>query len=119
MNNSIGQRKTEKAVEIINKSHIICVFGMSIGNTDKMWWETLIEWLVLNNHNKLIIFWKGFEDALKKRLPSKTIRLNEKIKRELFDKGRGKYDESYYEKIKNRMMISYNSQIFSLPKIKE
>lgn len=38
---------------------------------------------------------------------------------ELFDKGRGKYDESRYEKIKNRMMISYNSKIFSLPKIKE
>lgn len=119
MNNSIGQRKTEKAVEIINKSHIICVFGMSIGNTDKMWWEALVEWLVSNDYNKLIIFWKGFENALEKKLPSKTIRLNERIKRELFNKGRGKYDESYYEKIKNRMMISYNSKIFSLPKIKE
>lgn len=119
MNNSIGQRKTEKAVEIINKSHIICVFGMSIGNTDKMWWEALVEWLVSNEYNKLIIFWKGFENALEKKLPSKTIRLNERIKRELFNKGRGKYDESYYEKIKNRMMISYNSKIFSLPKIKE
>lgn len=119
MNNSIGQRKTEKATDIINKSHIICVFGMSIGNTDKMWWETLVEWLVSNDYNKLIIFGKGFENALEKKLPSKTIRLNERIKRELFDKGRGKYDESYYEKIKNRMMISYNSKIFSLPKIKE
>ncbi len=79
MNNSIGQRKTEKAVEIINKSHIICVFGMSIGNTDKMWWEALVEWLVSNEYNKLIIFWKGFENALEKKLPSKTIRLNDRI----------------------------------------
>lgn len=119
MNNSIGQRKTEKAVDIINKSHIICVFGMSIGNTDKMWWEILVEWLVTNENNKLVIFWKGFEDALKKKLPSKMIRLNESIKRKVFDKGKGKYDESYYGKIKNRMMISYNSKIFSLPKVKE
>lgn len=119
MNNSIGQRKTEKATEIINKSHIVCVFGMSIGNTDKMWWEVLVEWLASNENNKLVIFWKGFEDALKKKLPSKVVRLNESIKRMVFDKGRGKYDENYYKKIKNRIMISYNSNIFSLPKLKD
>lgn len=119
MNNSIGQRKTEKATEIINKSHIVCVFGMSIGNTDKMWWEVLVEWLASNENNKLVIFWKGFEDALKKKLPSKVVRLNESIKRMVFDKGRGKYDETYYKKIKNRMMISYNSNFFSLPKLKD
>lgn len=119
MNNSIGQRKTERAFDIINKSHIICVFGMSIGNTDKMWWEALVEWLVSNENNKLVIFWKGFEDALKKKLPSKMIRLNESIKRKVFDKGRGKYDDSYYGKIKSRIMISYNSKIFSLPKLKD
>lgn len=119
MNNSIGQRKTEKATEIINKSHIVCVFGMSIGNTDKMWWEVLVEWLASNENNKLVFFWKGFEDALKKKLPSKVVRLNESIKRMVFDKGRGKYDENYYKKIKNRIMISYNSNIFSLPKLKD
>lgn len=119
MNNNIGQRKTENAIDIINNSHIICVFGMSIGNTDKMWWEALVEWLISNENNKLIIFWKGFEEALKKKLPSKMIRLNESIRRKVFDKGRGKYDETYYVKIKNRMMISYNSHIFSLPKLKD
>lgn len=118
MNNNIGQRKTENAIDIVNKSHIICIFGMSIGNTDKMWWETLIEWLLSNENNKLIIFWKGFEDALKKKLPSKMIRLNESIRRSVFDKGKGKNDETCYNKIKYRMMISYNSGIFSLPKIK-
>lgn len=66
MNNGLGQRKTESAIELINKSHIICVFGMSIGNTDKMWWEELIKWLVSNDSNKLVIFWKGYEDNLKK-----------------------------------------------------
>lgn len=118
MNNNIGQQKTEKAFEIIKYSHIICIFGMSIGNTDKMWWEILVQWLISNENNKLIIFWKGFEEALKKKLPSKMIRLNESIRRKIFDKGRGKYDETYYNKIKNRMMISYNSKIFSLPKVK-
>lgn len=116
MNNSIGQRKVENAIDIINKSHIICVFGMSIGNTDKMWWEELIKWLGSNENNKLVIYWKGFEEALKKRLPATMIRLNEKLRSEIYQKGKGQNDEKYYLKIKDRIMISYNSSIFSLPK---
>lgn len=72
MNYSIGQRKTENAISVINNSHIVCIFGMSIGNTDKMWWEELINWLKANEKNILIIFWKGFEDDLKKKIAIKT-----------------------------------------------
>lgn len=119
MNNSIGQRKTENVIDMINKSHIVCIFGMSIGNTDKMWWEELIKWLGSNESNKLVIFWKGYEDVLKKRLPSTMIRLNEKLRREIYQKGKGKNDEGNYSKIKDRIMISYNASIFSLPKVQE
>lgn len=119
MNNSIGQRKTEKGIKIIDDSHIICIFGMSIGNTDKMWWEKIINWLKINGDNKLIIFVKGFEEALKKKIPARTIRLNEKIKRDIFSKGKGNNDDSLYEKIKDRMMISYNANIFNLKQNKD
>lgn len=119
MNNSIGQRKTEKGIKIIDDSHIMCIFGMSIGNTDKMWWEKIINWLKGNGDNKLIIFVKGFEEELKKKIPARTIRLNEKIKRDIFSKGKGNNDDSLYEKIKDRMMISYNANIFNLKQNKD
>ena len=67
--------------------------------------------------NILIIFWKGAEDDFKKRLPSKLIRMNEKIRKEIFQKGKGNNDDLLYSKIKDRIMISYNSGIFSLPKV--
>lgn len=119
MNEEIGQKKIEKAKQMINSSHIVCIFGMSIGNTDKMWWEEITKWLVTNENNKLIIFWKGYDEVLRKKLPATIIRLNEQIKRNLFEKGKvGKYGETEYNKIKERIMISYNSKIFSLPKIK-
>lgn len=117
MNSSIGQRKTESVVDIVDKSRIICVFGMSLGNTDKMWWEKLITWLGSNDNTKLIIFWKGYEETLNKRIPSAVIRLNEKIKKDLFQKGKGNRNEEYYTKIKDRIFISYNSNIFTLPKV--
>ena len=117
MNYHIGQRKTESAIDMLSKSHIVCVFGMSIGNTDKMWWEEIIKWLDVNRDNKLVVFWKCGESALKRKLPSTLIRLNEKLKREIFEKGKGENDENYYSRIKDRIMISYNSSIFSFPKV--
>lgn len=119
MNYCIGQNKTENVVKIIQESHIICVFGMSIGNTDKIWWEEIIKWLVSDSDNKLIIYWKGYEEILKKKIPSTTIRLNEKIRRNIFEKGKGKMNDSHYLNIKERIIISYNSSIFSLTKANE
>ena len=120
MNEAIGQKKIEKAKQMINSSHIICIFGMSLGNTDKMWWEEIIKWLVASDNNKLIIFWKGHNEELRKKLPATIIRLNEHIRRNLFEKGKGgRYGEKEYNRIKEKIMILYNSKIFSLPKAEE
>ena len=59
MNYSIGQRKTENAISVIKDSHIVCIFGMSIGNTDKMWWEELINWLKTNEKKYTDNFLEG------------------------------------------------------------
>ena len=115
VNESIGQRKTKKAYDVISDSHIICVFGMSIGNTDKMWWEYIVKWLIENERNKLIIFWCVDESYLRKKLPAKIIRLNNQIKRMVFEKGQASYDDAFYNKVKARIMISYNASIFSFP----
>ncbi len=117
MNSGLGQQKVEKAKDIINKSHIICIFGMSLGNTDKIWWEELVTWLMTNANNKLLIFWKDSEEILKKKLPSKLIRLNNQMKKMIFEKGKGKYGEDAFEKIQNRIMVSYNANIFNFPKL--
>lgn len=115
VNASIGQRKTKKAYDVISDSHIICVFGMSIGNTDKMWWEYIVKWLIETARNKLVVFWRVEERVLRKNIPSRRIRMNDKIKRMVFEKGRADYDDTYYDKVKSRIMISYNASIFSFP----
>ena len=40
---------------IINQSNIIYIFGMSLGDTDKIWWERIKEWLEKSSDNRLII----------------------------------------------------------------
>lgn len=39
----------------INRSHIICVYGMSLGATDKKWWNYISHWLAANASRKLVI----------------------------------------------------------------
>ncbi len=117
MNNSIGQRKTEHAQKLIEESHIICIFGMSIGSTDKMWWEEIINWLNACDRNKLIIYYKGYKDELHRKLPVNTIRLNNKLKREILEKGGADMESPDLDKVKQRIFISYNANIFNFKEI--
>jgi len=49
VNTALGEKKIEKARDIINKSKFICLFGLSIGDTDGMWWSYIIDWLKKSN----------------------------------------------------------------------
>lgn len=117
MNDNIGQRKIEHAKNLIDGSHIICIFGMSIGYTDKMWWEEILSWLKKSEFNKLIIFYKGYEEQLRRKIPATTIRLNNKIKNDILKKGNADIEDLNTEKIKNRIFISYNTNIFNFKEI--
>lgn len=113
MNESIGQRKTQQAKSMIENSSVICVFGMSLGNTDKMWWEELISWLKVDENNILIIYYRGYEDKLSKKIPANTIRLNNRLKREILEKGGVDVKTTFAERLKARIFISYNTNIFN------
>lgn len=112
MNNSIGQRKTEHAQKLIEGSHIICILGMSIGNTDKMWWEEIVKWLNISENNKLVIFYKGYKKELDRKLPVNTIRLNNRLKQAVLEKGGADLEDSKINKLKQRIFISFNTNIF-------
>lgn len=116
MNKSIGQRKTIQAKEMISRSHIIGVFGMSLGSTDMVWWEELVSWLCSNKNNKLIIYCRGYGEVLKRKIPSKIIRLNNKIKNDFLEKGKGNHKNDTLNEIKSRIFISYNADIFNFVK---
>lgn len=55
INKQMGQRRTEQAEQIIDGSQIICIFGMSLGITDKRWWEKIVTWMTADNNRKLIL----------------------------------------------------------------
>lgn len=44
------------ASNMINRSRIICIYGMSLGETDLLWWKKIISWLNEAKDRHLIIF---------------------------------------------------------------
>lgn len=46
----------EEGAKIIANSQIICIYGMSLGATDKRWWERILRWLSGSAGRQLVIF---------------------------------------------------------------
>lgn len=53
-----GDGWDRKAEELIRSSDLICIFGMSLGETDKKWWQEIGAWMQDGGH-KLLIFAHG------------------------------------------------------------
>lgn len=49
------ENSDDKALKILMESHIIYIYGMSIGDTDKIWWSRVCNWLSGNNERHLIV----------------------------------------------------------------
>lgn len=52
-----GEFWHEEANNYINSSNIICILGMSLGDTDAQWWKKLSSWLYNNKNRRLVIYW--------------------------------------------------------------
>ena len=59
LNNAEGIEKSwiRKVECYLWNSQVICIYGMSIGKTDSMWWKKIVQWLLRGCGHHLIIFW--------------------------------------------------------------
>jgi len=56
LNNGLHKNLVRKCLEVIDRSTIICIYGMSIGLTDTYWWKVLVNWLHYDIQNQLIYY---------------------------------------------------------------
>ena len=54
---ALYQDVKDEAINYIKKSTIICLYGVSLGETDKDWWQLLGDWLQNDKKHLLIVFW--------------------------------------------------------------
>ncbi len=55
-NQRFSQNKIRELQNMIDSSSVICIFGMSIGKTDKMWWESIGKWLKGSSNRRLLVW---------------------------------------------------------------
>lgn len=56
INKNLRQGFDNEATTLIKNSVIICVYGMSLGATDKKWWDLILQTMASNGRAQLIIY---------------------------------------------------------------
>ncbi len=104
-NKHYNNGKIEEARMIIEESIIICVFGMSIGKTDKLWWKYLCEWLWYDKKRRLILYVKAnpkerFSMFAMGNKALESLRINADISKNMWNQ------------IKNQIYVNCDTRIF-------
>lgn len=109
VNKRFGQNKVQDARRIIDSSAIICIFGASIGATDKMWWKYICKWLQKSLNNRLIIYAK-YDNPQPRTTKYILFAGENKIFQRLKDNSELNNEE--WNKIQNQIYIKFESKIF-------
>lgn len=55
-NQGYQENTDEKTKKLLDNSHILYIYGMSIGATDKLWWERVCSWLAESADHHVIFY---------------------------------------------------------------
>lgn len=94
----------------IARAQLICIFGSSIGESDKLWWELIGERLKDSNF-RLIIF-SRLTSEISERISQKRQREVRKIISEFLDKTNLNDDDRIFAF--NKIYVGLNTQIFKI-----
>lgn len=95
---------------IINSSDIICIYGMSIGATDKKWWNIISKWLSGNTSRRLVIL--TYDKNYNARFPHTQRRITNKAVDTFLSYSELSDDEK--TKISSRIYVGCNHNVFSM-----
>ena len=93
----------------ISQSNLICIFGSSLGETDKIWWEKIGKHLLTNDLSRLIIF--TTTNISPKRAIHKIGDYEDEFK-DLFLKRSGLNDDER-EIVNDKIYVRANTNMFS------
>jgi len=105
MNKRIRNTKHEQGVKILKSSDIICVFGMSMGETDAMWWQWIGYWLSQKENSHLIIW--DYAPHYQRGNPGPTMKYTDHVISRFYRVAQMSMDTS--AKVENRIHVGFNN----------
>lgn len=112
INEAVGHLNDRKSFELINQANLIYLFGVSLGETDKLWWEAVGE--RLKRDCRIIYFVYNPDEHPR---PNELIRIRRKYKDFLLSKTKLTPEEK--QAAFDRIFIVHNSDMFNLKKKQE
>lgn len=112
-NANLKNNKNETLEKVISDSRYICLYGLSIGETDESWWKQIAIWLNQNTNNRLVIY-----NHLGGPVPvsaGRRLALDDSIK-DIFAQRAG-IPDARGEKIYPRIIVLHNSGIFDFKNV--
>lgn len=115
-NASYLENTDAKANQIIQNSSLIYVYGMSIGDTDKLWWDRICSWLAADSNRHLIVH--------KYSMPAKTVvqigyQIAERTARKDFIRHSTKLNDAQKNNIESRIHITSENIFSGMNKLSE
>lgn len=114
VNEALGEGKTESARQLIYASNYVCVYGMSLGDTDLMWWRCLADWLNEKSSRRLVLY--VYEEATTNPSASEKLRQQNRWKDTFLKIARTKPE--FYDKLRSQIIVVLRSKIFDFSDIK-
>lgn len=99
-----------ESADIIKISTIICVYGMSLGETDKKWWDMILTWLTQNENRQFVIF--DYDDQYTTLTPYGRIFKERLILEKL--KSYSSNPKISVDQIRKQIHISVHNNIFQI-----
>ena len=100
----------ERVTRIIMESNIICTYGMSIGVTDKKWWNLISNWLANGTNRRLIIL--AHDEGYNERFPFAQFDVVDKYVNRFLRNSN--LSEDVKQKIKGQIHVGVNNDVFSM-----
>lgn len=110
INQFLRQGYDKDTTNIINSSTIICVYGMSLGLTDRKWWDLLMQWLRGNTDRQLVLF--EYDDKYSSATPYDWLEKEDLIMDKLtsYNSNKG----LIVEDLRSRIHIAVHKNIFQM-----
>lgn len=95
---------------VINESDLICIYGMSLGDTDKKWWDIIATWLSKSDRRLLVILKHDKEYSA--RFPHKQDQVIRPLRERFLSFST--LTDDLKKQIESRILIGINNDVFSM-----
>ena len=106
----------ENAQEVIKKSDVLCIYGLSLGDSDLMWRNAICDWMISNPQHHVFLY---IYDASSKKLSQADERMDyeEDIKASILQNW--EIEDKYTRLFSNQLHIPVSKNIFDFQNISE